>query len=524
MTEPRAKPVATRKAKTAVVMIHGMGEQIPMQTLRGFVNAVWTTDHSLIDPDRPDTNTGGPRTDNPTWSKPDIRNRSFELHRIATEEARNGRRTDFYEFYWAHLMHGTTWEHLQAWFVGLLFRRPGRVPRNVRAAWLLLWLISLVIAGALLVAALPTDDIRQCLRGECTPSGCDVSALCWTWVSPVVTALLSLGAGWLVNAVLLKYIGDVARYVSARPLNIGRRQEIRDKGVELLETLMGIRDAGSDVPRAEPADDETVAPASGPAADYDRIVVVAHSLGTIVAYDILTHCFARVNRSFKVEPQGKQPERNELETLLRNAVVNPQALSIKEFQERQSACLAEFMAAGSPWIVSDFVTIGSPLTHAEFLLAQDESDLRVQQAERILPTCPPVLEWDQTTERDHFSYWAGKRRAEDDDAEAVHTRIPHHAAHFAYTRWTNLYSPAKAIFWGDLVSGPVAEHFGLRVTNGRIVKGIRDIQVLPAGDAGRPRRTPFLTHTKYWSLQGDAGEEAPDHIRALRNALDLNRA
>ncbi|MEK1888218.1 MAG: hypothetical protein AAAB35_11735 [Phyllobacterium sp.] len=63
--------------KQAVVIIHGMGEQIPMETLQGFVETVWVTDDSLIDRDRPDSLTGGKRFENAVWSKPDRRNRSL---------------------------------------------------------------------------------------------------------------------------------------------------------------------------------------------------------------------------------------------------------------------------------------------------------------------------------------------------------------------------------------------------------------------------------------------------------------
>ena len=50
--------------KQAVVVIHGMGEQIPMQTLNTFVDAVWTTDISLVEEARLDPATGEPRIKN----------------------------------------------------------------------------------------------------------------------------------------------------------------------------------------------------------------------------------------------------------------------------------------------------------------------------------------------------------------------------------------------------------------------------------------------------------------------------
>jgi hypothetical protein len=44
--------VESIRMKQAVVLIHGIGEQVQMDTLRGFVDAVWTTDSSLRRPNR----------------------------------------------------------------------------------------------------------------------------------------------------------------------------------------------------------------------------------------------------------------------------------------------------------------------------------------------------------------------------------------------------------------------------------------------------------------------------------------
>ena len=86
--------------KQAVILIHGMGEQIPMSTLNSFVSSVWSTDTTLVDPDKPDPNTGCNRQGNASGAKPDDRNSSTELRRITTERDKSGNYTDFYEFYW----------------------------------------------------------------------------------------------------------------------------------------------------------------------------------------------------------------------------------------------------------------------------------------------------------------------------------------------------------------------------------------------------------------------------------------
>lgn len=322
--------------KQAVVVVHGMGEQIPMQTLQAFVDAVWTTDESLIPRGRPDSTTGQtPRTSNAVWGKPDPRNRSYELRRLTTESAGSHDGTDFYEFYWAHLMHGTTMDQVKTWIIDLLLRRPGRVPRRLRAAWIILWIVSFVVVTGLIAAA-----ILPMMAGQ-GPGGCGLAGLCWQAFFPSLLAIgVSTVLGVVANAVLVGYLGDVARYLKADPPNVARRQEIREKGVELLETLMGVGPGGTSL-----------------VTQYDRIVVVGHSLGSFIAYDIITHCFARVNTRLGTngEPDqlADQPERARLEEMVRHCVYSgngtPQAtLDVGKFQEQQARCRRELNIQGNP--------------------------------------------------------------------------------------------------------------------------------------------------------------------------------
>ena len=140
--------------KQAIVVIHGIGEQQPMDTIAKFVQAVWETD--------PDVSRNGKPFPTETWSRPDVRTGSLELRRITTRESTTtdafprGVRSDFYELYWADLSAGSTWEQVEAWVVGLLFRNPmTAVPPNLRLAWAALWAISLVILVLLAASVLP---------------------------------------------------------------------------------------------------------------------------------------------------------------------------------------------------------------------------------------------------------------------------------------------------------------------------------------------------------------------------------
>jgi hypothetical protein len=91
-------PMTPHADMQAVVVIHGMGEQRPMDTIKSFVKAVWEEDAVI-------TANGLPHP-HQVWSKPDDRAGSLELRRITTRESilsaqfPGGVRTDFYELYW----------------------------------------------------------------------------------------------------------------------------------------------------------------------------------------------------------------------------------------------------------------------------------------------------------------------------------------------------------------------------------------------------------------------------------------
>jgi hypothetical protein len=132
--------------------------------------------------------------------------------------------------------------------------------------------------------------------------------------------------------------------------------------------------------------------------------------------------------------------------------------------------------------------LGSPLGHAEVLLAKNLSDLRAKQSRREVPRCPPELE------RNVFSFQNGGQGP----------LLPHHAALFAPTRWTNLYFPSSWAIFGDPIGGPVVPVFG---------PGVKDVAVETDQQFG------IFTHTLYWTRPPSAGV-AP-HIQALRDALRI---
>ena len=101
----------------------------PMDTIWGFVQALWVCDRDVT----------SPRT-SMVYPKPDPITGSFELRRITTRNVplENGvdKRADFFEFYWAHLMTGNTVQSVAAWLLGLFIRSPATVPRRLLLLWL----------------------------------------------------------------------------------------------------------------------------------------------------------------------------------------------------------------------------------------------------------------------------------------------------------------------------------------------------------------------------------------------------
>ena len=249
--------------RQAVLLIHGIGEQRPMDTLRGFVKAVWETDkkvqHKYAKPG--------------TWSIPDTISDNYELRCLTTSKNKNDVLTDFYEFYWAHLMEGNKISHVTAWLKRILFKAPWKLPKPLVGIWCFLVISGLAILYFLFNQALP-DDAQI--------------GLAKSWYSNVIGLVLIP----IVMSIFQDIVGDAARYLDPSPKNIKRRQEIRAKGVNMIKKM---HDSGK----------------------YDRIIVVGHSLGTFIAYDILTHAWQHYNKGIKKTTTKKNlPELLEMETLL----------------------------------------------------------------------------------------------------------------------------------------------------------------------------------------------------------------
>jgi hypothetical protein len=475
--------------KQAVVVIHGMGEQMPMDTIKGFVHAAWETVTDL-------TANGLP---NPAevWSKPDVRTGSLELRRITTRQSivtptfATGVRSDFYELYWADLSGGSTWNQVQDWIIGLLWRNPfTRVPRRVFLAWIILWLIALSVIVLAVATALPDPaNIGSFNPWDYPPLKYLRNYKGWQ------LGLLAAALVWVASNFIVPYFGRVVRYTRAKPDNIAARKNIRERGLGLL---------------AELHDKE-----------YERIIVVGHSLGSILAYDLISYFWAnRPAARVVVQGSAEFTALKEIEAALVDPTW-PAESAVTAYREAQTKFAhllrcrptpANKDAADRRWLITDLVTLGSPLSHAEFLMASSKADLKKRRDDREYPTSPPLRE-----ELDPATIIKAKQAGFALDANdpkllafpfGANMWQLHHAAPFAAVRWTNIYDPAFLVAFGDLISGPVAPVFG----HGIIDKNLRKI---------RRCQSWRFTHTRYWTVPSSIKRRVPERIKQLREALDL---
>jgi len=341
--------------------------------------------------------------------------------------------TDFYELYWAHLMSGTSWHHVTGWLSTLMLRSPGEVPQRLVWPWRLSWLALAVAVFLFLGPARPTSVADWSLYGALT--------------ALVVLILKSTGTYFGLD-----YVGDCARYLSPTPPNVAVRQAIRSAAVELLE---GLHDDPS-------------------WRRYHRIVLVGHSLGSVIGYDALTHLWQRRHHPHAEEiTPAAQPRQEQYERVVRH-----EEAMTGDPRELQSAVWREQRAIGVRWKITDFVTLGSPLAHAPFLLATSRAAFHDGRTQREFPTCPPQPIGDRDREYGRSLLTPG-----------VGPTVLHHAAPFACTRWTNLY------FEKDLIGGRI-DALGAWITNRELT---------PDG---------AFPHTRYWRDGSD--------LKPLLDALDLD--
>ena len=161
-----------------------------------------------------------------------------------------------------------------------------------------------------------------------------------------------------------------------------------------------------------------------------------------------------------------------LEDLLNPRAGRTTTVSAEVAQSLQHAAWLEFRRNGFEWLVSDFVTAGSPLTHARWLLNLDgKTQFADLVRERSFPTCPPVTETTPSPSPNaprHAFTFTHAYVDKQNPRRRRSVQVPHHAGLFALTRWTNLYFPYSGLIDGDPIGGPLSGQFGAWVRDIRL--------------------------------------------------------
>ena len=301
--------------KQAVLFVHGIGEQVADTSVKKLIESL--TAEAV---------------------------KRFQLEsqqlKFSTEafqiEGRKHTTTDFYEYYWAHENDNAKYADVVLWIVRLLFRRPHK---QSKAVWIASWVILLIFLAALVAITVLSFDtgIVTALKDL-----------------PLISGLVVSAGGLVADLFVLRVIADAARYLDDRPRNVRLRNSIRSSGEVLLQSIIGD--------------------------GYDRVVVVGHSLGSVIAYDIISHLWATKYWNDYPSRYWDWPEKIEHRLKHQQWTLNPLIASmdsltqessddeIRRYQQLQLDYHWEARRMGNRWPVSDFVTVGSPLVHATWLL------------------------------------------------------------------------------------------------------------------------------------------------------------
>lgn len=427
--------------RQAVIVIHGIGNQFPMDTTREFVESLKDDDDIL-------------------YSSPDREANFFETRRLSLSR----KKTDFYEFYWANLVTEPSSSDLCNWIIRLLFvKKPSE-----RIKKLVYKIRFILIVAFLAFAYMLYKDISLSI---------DENGL-YAWH----TGIFTFGTLFLyriliplVNGKASRTIGDAVKYMTPSPENIDSRFKIRQKGINLLKKLHEKKDEEGNLL-------------------YDKIIIVGHSLGSVVGYDLITNLWH--DYLYQYSPHDRpvlQPILKEISNLINTKHKEKDnkdyVFPLENYQKLQNKLFAELKGLGNPWLISDFITVGSPLCHGDFIMTKDYASFDRKTNYRELPLNPPKIE--VKTEngkivknyRNSISYPKLFLNKSDDDF--VRLKVINHSSQFSFIRWNNFY------FKNDFVGGDLSFYFG---------EGIHNTELKPEGNWFR-RNLPFFSHTNYWDKE-----------------------
>ena len=271
--ETMPPPALPDAGPTALLVCHGMGQQVPFQTLDCIARAIV------------ETHTGDAqvvaRLVQPGAGQSSMGRVEITLRGPAGAADRE---IHIYEAYWAPLTEKAISFPRTAWFLiqsGIRGLRACTKPTFQR--WMFKGWKELELKGrtALLLAALLALAVPAlALAGLGVVAWFVALAIGFAWHVKLVTLAVALLAYWTAISAfrrfIVQYMGDVAIYVSSNEVNQfwKIRDEIKDICMHAASVIYNaLADTGDD--------------SVGGTFAYGRVVVVGHSLGSVVAYDTL---------------------------------------------------------------------------------------------------------------------------------------------------------------------------------------------------------------------------------------------
>lgn len=451
VTEREENQGAKDQVRTAVIIVHGMGEQLPVETLNQFVKAALP-------------NVGDARH---YFSRPERITDSYEARRMLAYKQPQGLsqtlygQTEFFEYHWSYMMTDNKLADIVPTLTRLLYRGWFTKLHGIRSAWILAWVVLLALIGTVIYVALKVSPQEWTIAGV-------LIALLGPGV--VVTVILQVinHAG---NAVTKSFV-DVVRYLDRSPRSYEVRRTIR-KG--MVDLLTAIHKSGR----------------------YSRVVIVGHSLGAYIAYDGLCALWPTMCKLHAGKPRvgGVPPvfQMGECEQAARALFKDPaDADALKQYRTAQFELWKALRRQGNPWLITDFISVGTPMYLADLLYTRDHTDFETLIRRNELARCPPVSgaqSVEGKVKAPGFYSFVNQGR-----------RVLAHGTPFAVVRWTNLYFPVRWLFFGDWFGGQLRGLFGA---------GIADVPI----EGGKGSIWPAMAHSQYFAFPDvpyDGAKAQPD--------------
>jgi hypothetical protein len=293
----------TKNARQAIILIHGIGEQRPMETALNFARSI--------------------AAENDIRQKPTPFGIQGETQRISIKENRYQPRTDIFEYYWAHRFRSNRLGTIKRWVIDVFLQclfsgsAPGFFSKRLQ-----------FILASLAFFMMP---LLYCLLAWLSYDYAGYHGL--LIYAGTTYALYRI----VLSDILYGYIADAAKYLSNHPDNISAREEVRTAGLRLLTDIVNT-------------------------GKYDRVIIVGHSLGSVIGYDILSMAWARFVDGIEASEKDRSFIVRGFHELQAMSLNDPDSRLTQEFQKKQRLLRTRMAGSDVRWLVSDLVTLGSPLT------------------------------------------------------------------------------------------------------------------------------------------------------------------